>query len=367
MPVSVVSGLVGLLLVVSGAVAVEPSPSLCTMDTTRGAIPASFALEACVDAAGVVLRNQLDVPVKLALSGDVGTVAKISSDLGGAALATRALHPDPLLVLPGDLVRVPFGAGGASISVGSDQDAYRTYLFATTMLAFIPGGRVVDLLDAFTGLIKDWSDALLNYNKCMVGANWIQQIGCVGGLSWGVTFAFGKAVVLGLGSAIVQTVLGAGFYLAWLGNQVPSIEKIIKSERTISIAAKTVPPPPPPPPPAPVACPGASTFARAFESAFPPNKMDFRIVRGAKCEGGWAAAFGTFNFNDDIGRNPPALTKCAWMVLRHNGSSWRHYDWKDHFTIPCNPTSPQDSVRDNPMPKMCQSPVPASLRSFLGC
>ncbi|MBJ7454310.1 MAG: hypothetical protein JHC71_19805, partial [Blastococcus sp.] len=47
------------------AVSAAPAsaPELCAPDVGRGAVPAAFPLEACVDGSGITMRNDRDRPV----------------------------------------------------------------------------------------------------------------------------------------------------------------------------------------------------------------------------------------------------------------------------------------------------------------
>jgi hypothetical protein len=241
-----------LLLAASADLAVAqprgPAAGLCRMDTTRGAVPAGFALDACVDASAVWLRNQLDIPVRFTVGGDTGHVVNVQSDTGIAASVTRAAYPDPLIVLPGDTVRVSVGAAAASVTAAS-TDIGGFYLIAVTVATFIPFGKVKDYFESFTTLVKDVAAAYADYRNCMATANWIGQLGCRTKLAGAVTFAFGKAVVLGLAKAALSVILNTAFYLQFVKAQAPDVERLALSDRTISLAARGAASTPPPPAP----------------------------------------------------------------------------------------------------------------------
>ena len=66
-----------------------PAPGLCQMNTSRGTIPANFAIEACTDAKSIYLHNNLTVALTVKVSGDVGPAKRSESDYGLAADAMR--------------------------------------------------------------------------------------------------------------------------------------------------------------------------------------------------------------------------------------------------------------------------------------
>jgi hypothetical protein len=137
-----------------------------------------------------------------------------------------------------DAARVPVGDGSAKVSI-ADTDAGGFYLLAVTLATFIPAGKVKQVYEAFSGLVKELVAVFGRYRDCLAGANWISQVGCHGRLQWDVTYALGRATVLGLGKAVVSVLLDGAFYLKFLDAQVPAISKIVHSTRTIAISAKT--------------------------------------------------------------------------------------------------------------------------------
>ncbi|GAB4061391.1 hypothetical protein [Catellatospora paridis] len=382
---ALLAGVCGVLIAPAAVANAVPDSSLCKMDTARGAVPAKFPLQACIDTGGVQMRNQLDVPVWLTVSGDTKPMVKLSTDMGAAAIATRMLHPDPRLIMPGDHLRVPLGTRVATLRVDPDPDAYRTYIFATTMLAYVPAGKIIETYEVFTGLIKDWSAAFANYQTCLARANWIQQIGCNATLKWDVTFAFGKAAVLGLGSAILKIIMSPTFYAQWLANQPPSIGALLFGDRTIPIAAKMsagssgsqASPPPAGGTGGTRRCPTSSDWARIvkwfYNDQYHPaaHLVSFTKRRGPVCEGIHAAALfyvDAYVFVNGRWEDPAIRRQFEVYVLAVDGSS---------YNPPFNPPWQQYTLVELPMRSgTCAElastsdewrPVAAGVRRFMGC
>jgi hypothetical protein len=358
---ALVAGLIVLpatLSAVPSSAAAKPAPGLCAMNTSRGAVPANFAIDACVTAAGIWLRNQLQVPVRFKSSGDAAQPVNVHTDVGLAALATRTVYPHPLILLPGDVVRIPVGAGKASAKL-SGTDAGGFYAMAVTVATFLPGAtQAGTVINAFTSLIKELADASFEYQNCLVGKNWLGQQGCQIARVGKVTWAVGKAaVVIGFRSApVVSLVLNAATYLDFLNAQVPGVEAVLSSERTITLAARRPATPPPPPRPAGPACPGASTFLQVAQTE--PNWREnnfstFELVKGPKCASGWAAAFGIL----DYPLRPAGVTAYEWMVIKHTDGRWR-----------IHAGSGAESATDRPRYEtgICTGP-PAEIVAWLDC
>lgn len=227
----------------TSAVHAEPANGLCKMDPSRGAVPESFPVAACVDGSGIWLRNSLQVPIHLAVTGDTGKPVTIQLDQGVAAVVTRMSHPDPLLLMPGDVIRIPVGSRGASATI-ADTEAGAFYALAVTLARFLPRGMAVDLYEAITDFMKRIADAFGTYQDCLVGKNWIGQLGCKATLDWQVGLAFGlDATKFALARAtktarkIMSVFLDAATYAEFVRAKIPTIEKLATSARTIVQAA----------------------------------------------------------------------------------------------------------------------------------
>jgi hypothetical protein len=215
-----------------------PAKGLCAMNIARGAVPVNFGLEACVDGGAIWLHNQLSIPVHVTVTGASGSIVTVSSDGSVAALVTRAHYPDPAVLLPGDLARVPLGTGAASVYL-ADADAAGFYAEALTLSAFLPLGVGVQVYEAIANGIADLVNDDVNYTNCLAGANWVKQIACNLTFQSSVTFHVGKMVVMGVAKGALSIVLN---FLNWkdkIGQQVPSLSTLVHSERTLRQAAKT--------------------------------------------------------------------------------------------------------------------------------
>ena len=100
-----------------GPPTVPPPPELCAADATRGAVPAAFPLEACVDGSGMTLRNDRDRPAVVSVRGDFGPRVMLRSQNDAPSDVVRRTSPSALVLLPGEVARRPFGAGTAVLTV----------------------------------------------------------------------------------------------------------------------------------------------------------------------------------------------------------------------------------------------------------
>src|SRR3954465_10392733 len=83
------------LLLVQPVASAAPEAKLCTSDVSRGAVPHTFVLDACVDGSNVVLHNKLDVPVTVAVTGDAKAPAGAHPyDSPSTAVLRVATAPD---------------------------------------------------------------------------------------------------------------------------------------------------------------------------------------------------------------------------------------------------------------------------------
>jgi len=211
-----------------------PAPGLCQMNTSRGAIPANFAIQGCVDSSNVYLHNNLTVALTVKVTGHVGSAKRTESDYGLAAEATRLNSNDPWILLPGDTLRIPLGAGPASFKLYDSQSA-GFYALALTIQTFVPGeGPAV--VSALTGLVEELNDDFGQYKDCLSGKNWLGQLGCDALLTRNVDFAFARAAVDGIAKGALPAVLASVTFTQWLDAQVPSVEAVLASG-TLNISA----------------------------------------------------------------------------------------------------------------------------------
>jgi hypothetical protein len=277
-----VSCLVQTLCVAPSAVA-GPVSALCQTDGVRGTIPANFPIDACIGNNTIVVRNNLQIPVHLALSGGASKPVNVPVDQSVAAIITRAHFNDPTLLLPSDEARISLGAAAGTVTL-ADTNAGGFYAEAMTLSTFFPGGVAKGLYDAFTGLITELNDDLGTYYECIQGKNWIGQQACQIEEDWNVTFALGRAAALGLTKGALNLIVGTAQYLRWVAQQVPNVEKILgaNGNRVISFSATPTQPPANPNPP-PTERSGTGSVAVAQGPSAPIG------YRYAIALGGWPA------------------------------------------------------------------------------
>jgi hypothetical protein len=216
---------------------------MCVMNQSRGSIPTRFALDSCVDGETIWLRDQLKAPVRFTVSGDVRTPVRVNVDHGFAALATRAAYPDRQLLLPSDKVRLPIGASAASVTLGSASDVGGFYVLAVTLVTFLPGPPAKDIYEAYNDLAKRTFDAYGRYRDCLVGKNYVGQIGCKNKLTFAITVAVTMnsvklyvAATKSRPGQIIKLLLDSGTYALFLSG-LSGINNILGSDKTISQSA----------------------------------------------------------------------------------------------------------------------------------
>jgi hypothetical protein len=225
------------------------------MNTSRGAIPTNFGIEACTDAKNVYLHNNLTAALTVKVSGNVGPAKRSESDFGLAADATRLNSTDPWLLLPGDTLRIPIGPGAASFRV-YDSPSAGFYALALTLQTFIPGSGPA-VIGAFTALVSELNSDFGQYEGCLAGKNWLEQLGCDALLTRNVDFAFTRAAVSAIATGALSAILAGATFTKWLGAQVPNVEAVLGSG-TIVIAA------------APQVVPTTTTAASTTSTTSPP-------------------------------------------------------------------------------------------------
>jgi hypothetical protein len=218
----------------------SPGAGLCASAPERGTASASFPLATCIGADGIWLRNDLSVPVGLAVSGDAGSPIKVSTNLGIAADVTRGIQQDPLLLIPGDIMKIPIGAGGATVRIANTNGG-GVYAMATAFFTYA-GGQVKNVTNTLTQLISELAADIGKYRDCIAGANFLIKQACGLVYASDVTFAFGRAVVLGLAKDVLALFLNTAQLLKFLDQQVPDVSRIMHSDRTVTVSAVAPPP-----------------------------------------------------------------------------------------------------------------------------
>ena len=264
-----------------------PSLALCNMDEVRGNVPDGFPIAACVDGNSIWLRNNLEIPIQFKVTGDTSAAVRTPVDFGLATMSTRLNHPDPLLMMPGDVLKIPLGGGAASATT-VDTTAGGDYLLATTFLSFfppIPGSPTVGLYEALAEVIKAIAQAEFDYKDCLVGKTFLSQIGCTAQYAFQVDAALlldsAKIVltaietvpVIGLVAKVVNLLLSTYTYTAFLLALAPAYTKLADGDRTIMQSATRLATTTPVPNNATL-CPGVDPHGPQSEDRFEPNCGD---------------------------------------------------------------------------------------------
>jgi hypothetical protein len=227
--------------VTAQSAAASLAPGLCHSNQSRGSIPRSFAIHACFDGKTLYLYNNLDIAMGAAALGAVGSPKRSSSDFGLAADATRLVSSDTMMLLPGDELSVPIGAGAAKVKLrGTPKISF--YALASSVQSFIPSDTA-GVLGAFTDLIKDTDAAGKRYDDCKASHKGLRRQLCKASLASTVTAAAGRFIIRG-GLSIAKSVVGkianvlvGSVDLArWANKQTPQVRALLDSG-TISLAA----------------------------------------------------------------------------------------------------------------------------------
>lgn len=228
--------LAGSLVIAERSATAGPAPGLCTADT-RASAPADFAIDACIDGDSVWLRNNLGAPIGISATGAPATPVAVTPNGSVANLVTRAWFSDPWLLLPGDIMRIPIGAGGGSVQL-ANTEAGGFYALSTTVATFIPAGAGVQLYEAVAEMIAEVTAVYGQYRDCIVGKNWIGRRGCEAGYTWDITYAFGRAAVVGLARGALAVLLDAATFVQWAAEQPRDIATVLNGTRTLTIPAQ---------------------------------------------------------------------------------------------------------------------------------
>ena len=237
-----------------------PAPGLCHMNTARGAVPAKFPIEACVDGANVWLYNDTTLVVRLGTEGDIGTPITTPTDVTLAVDATRYVHGGKWTLMPGDKMQIPIGSGLAGVKAAVNVSAERYYALANTLATFIPLGQGVDAFDSFADFVTEVNADFTKYANCRAGRNFLGQAGCYARFDADITAAIahlGISAFSHAGHAILNVLLATKTFLQWFGVQVPQLATFINSP-PIMQATVTSPSAPPTATPAPSPSPTPS-------------------------------------------------------------------------------------------------------------
>jgi hypothetical protein len=195
-------------------------PRLCPMNTSRGAVPGSFPIVACVDGSNIWLSNTSAHVLSVTGSGDIKPAWVTSSDSsfgsGATRDVTRILYRNALILLPGDKIQVPIGSGAAEVRVSVFGPADVFYALAKIAVTSVPRLARIDTFTQFaTAITADFN----NYRNCKNGQNFLGQALCLTRFTTGITKV---ALQLGFNTpSVLGVLLAANTFLEWTGSAAP--------------------------------------------------------------------------------------------------------------------------------------------------
>ncbi|TFV68179.1 UNVERIFIED_ORG: hypothetical protein E4P37_00375 [Bacillus sp. AZ43] len=230
-----------------------PAPELCTPEASRGAVPHDFAVAACVDAGSVVVRNDLDLPVVLRSSGDIGAPLPVHADQSSTAAVLRATAVGSTVLVPGDVVRWPLGPGAAELSVALLPTGLETSILRTIEMSLPVADDPADSAAMLAPVVDAVAPAVADRAACATGKNFLQVAAC----DVVVATTIGRSVFDHLpwrSAKQVQPLLTApDRWVAWQEDAAADRRAI--EGRVTQLVLGPVPPPSPPPVPAPAPAP----------------------------------------------------------------------------------------------------------------
>jgi hypothetical protein len=224
----------------ASAASAGPDAYLCKATTARGAIPQTFAAEACFDGKTLTIRNDLQIPMSVEVRGDVGKPSRTETDFGIAAEATRAVSSDPRMLLPGDTLRFPIGGGAAGVRLTAGKYA-DFYDLASTVAGFLPGDAG-SKINAVTAFVRELNEDFVKYHECRDGAkhSHSREVGCHISLVRNVGFAAGRAGLTGLTKGALAVIASTVTFDKWFEATLGNLKALIHSG-TIRLTALPTP------------------------------------------------------------------------------------------------------------------------------
>lgn len=219
-------------------------PGLCGGHSTAGRvnIPANFYVDACFTGSALKLRNNLSVLLSFDSGGSVGKSSRTSSDFGLAALAERASTDDPDVFLPGDTLTFPVGSGSGKLALGTSSD--EGFYDVMNLLQPIIPAPTQQVASAVAGFVHEVDDDFAQYQTCITGKNFVQQLGCKTLLVRNTTFAVtrgtvdgGVAVLKSLSGKILGVLLSAQAQASFIEHNVKDTGSLLHGSGVITISA----------------------------------------------------------------------------------------------------------------------------------
>ena len=293
----------------------EPAPGLCQMNTSRGAVPADFPIQACVDGSNIWLYNTTTLVLRVFRGGDVGKPVSTPTDFSLAVDVTRLKDGGEWVLLPGDKLKIPIGSGSAAVNVKVLPSAEDFYFWANLVATFFPLGKVVSGLAAFAQFISDINADFNDYENCKADRNFLGQVGCFARFSAKIQNAvdnLGLGLTAAAGQAVLGVLLSAETFAQWAAVQVPQFTTFIYPPQIKQAALRS---------PRPSGGgggnpPGSGTWTAA-EAPLPGNAAQTNGFSHVACPSSSCAAVGSYA--DSAGNS-------HIVVDWGSGSSWTPVD-----------------------------------------
>lgn len=176
----VLAPLLLLVLPLLGVPSASAAPALCAPEETRGGVPESFPVDACVDGTTITLRNDRDRPVLVTSVGDVGVPVRIRSENSDVAAVIRRTGGAGEVLLPGEVARWPIGSGLAVVTVQPAAVPAAPEL-ATVLGGWLAGGTDQPAPEAqqhAAALVAEISAALDARAACAEDQEFLTTAGC---------------------------------------------------------------------------------------------------------------------------------------------------------------------------------------------
>ena len=234
-----------------------PVADLCTPDAARGGVPDGFALDACVDATSLTVRNELDVPVLVRRDGDVGAPVLVHERGSAPASVLRLVTGGDELLMPGDVARWPLGAGAGNLSVADLEPAIAAIV--DTLGASLPRLGATDgdqeNVQAFAVVVREMAVTIEERMACVDGKNFLQAAACDVTAASTVSRSLIGQLPRRPAVELLPIALDPPIWADWGAPQRTELTAIAPSGRTLAQAAVPAPVvvPRPVPPPVPAA------------------------------------------------------------------------------------------------------------------
>lgn len=161
------------------AVSAAPAsaPELCAPDVGRGAVPAAFPLEACVDGSGISLRNDRDRPVVVTGRGEFGARVMVREQNDTLSDVVRRTSPSALVLLPGEVARWQIGPGAALLTV-APLPVPAAPEIAQALGPVLTGEATQAVRESAGALVLDVASAVRDRAACVEGRSFLGTAAC---------------------------------------------------------------------------------------------------------------------------------------------------------------------------------------------